>query len=283
MKQEVDQSPTWFEHEPRNTPIHNMNSLSRIVLLFSVLLLISFYYDPYYVTATGVVAGALYLIARVPRRWILITIPAMAYRFWEFLVVGLGQYDPTLFKVWPQSFVSRVVFVVPIPFVGNVPMIYGGMMWTIAQTFHILIVAAVTFTLVYTTSLNDYIELMRRFKIPYQIIYVFTVALKFVPDIFRTYGTIAKAQRLRGWQVKTRNPIKAARLALPLITPLSSQIMFYVDRLTLSSQIRGFGATKVHYDIHLGVKARDYAIIAVIFAIDVVALYMLFFHNAGLI
>jgi energy-coupling factor transporter transmembrane protein EcfT len=260
-----------------------MNPLSRIVLLFSVLLLISFYYDPYYVAATGIVAGAVYLIARVPKKWILITVPAMAYRFWEFLIVGLGQYDATLFKVWPQSFVSQVVFVVPVPFVGRIPMIVGGLMWTIAQTFHIVIVAAITFTLVYSTSLNDYINIMRRFKFPYQIIYVVTVALKFVPDIFRTYGTIAKAQRLRGWQVKTRNPIKAARLALPLITPLSSQIMFYVDRLTISSQIRGFGATKVHYDVHLGLKPKDYSLILIILAIDAFALYMLIFHNAGLL
>jgi len=275
--------PTWFEHEPRDTFIHRLNPLSRVILLFSVLFLMSFYYDPYYVALMGIIAAGIYLVARVPKKWILITIPVMFYRFWEFLIVGLGQYDPTLFKVWPQEFVSRVLFVVPIPFVGNIPMIYGAVMWTFAQTFHIIIGAAVTLTLVYTTSLNDYIKLMRKFKFPYQITYVVTVALKFVPDIFRSYSTIVKAQRLRGWEVKTRNPIKAIRLAIPLVTPLSRQIMFYVDRLTISSQIRGFGATKVHYEVKLGLKPVDIATIVVVASLVAVAMYMLIFHNAGIL
>ena len=275
--------PTWFEHEPRNTFIHRLNPLSRVILLFSVLFLMSFYYDPYYVGLTGVIAAGIYLVARVPKKWVLITVPVMFYRFWEFLIVGLGQYDPKLFKVWPQEFVSKILFVVPIPFVGNIPMIYGAVMWTFAQTFHIIIGAAITLTLVYTTSLNDYINLMRRFKFPYQIVYVVAVALKFVPDIFRTYSAIAKAQRLRGWQVNTRNPIKAIRLAGPLVSPLSRQIMFYVDRLTISSQIRGFGATKVHYAVKLGLKAVDYATIIVVFSLVAVAMYMLIFHNAGIL
>ena len=275
--------PTWFEHEPRDTFIHRLNPLSRVILLFSVLFLMSFYYDPYYVALMGIIAAGIYLVARVPKKWILITIPVMFYRFWEFLIVGLGQYDPTLFKVWPRDFVSRVLFVVPIPFVGNIPMIYGAVMWTFAQTFHIIIGAAVTLTLVYTTSLNDYIKLMRKFKFPYQITYVVTVALKFVPDIFRSYSTIVKAQRLRGWEVKTRNPIKAIRLAIPLVTPLSRQIMFYVDRLTISSQIRGFGATKVHYEVKLGLKPVDIATIVVVASLVAVAMYMLIFHNAGIL
>ena len=275
--------PTWFEHEPRNTFIHRLNPLSRVILLFSVLFLMSFYYDPYYVALMGIIAAGIYLVARVPKKWILITIPVMFYRFWEFLIVGLGQYDPTLFKVWPRDFVSRVLFVVPIPFVGNIPMIYGAVMWTFAQTFHIIIGAAVTLTLVYTTSLNDYIKLMRKFKFPYQITYVVTVALKFVPDIFRSYSTIVKAQRLRGWEVKTRNPIKAIRLAIPLVTPLSRQIMFYVDRLTISSQIRGFGATKVHYEVKLGLKPVDIATMVVVASLVAVAMYMLIFHNAGIL
>lgn len=275
--------PTWFEHEPRNTFIHRLNPLSRVILLFSVLFLMSFYYDPYYVGLMGVIAAGIYLVAQVPKKWILITVPVMFYRFWEFLIVGLGQYDPTLFKVWPQEFVSRILFVVPIPFVGNVPMIYGAALWTFAQTFHIIIGAAITLTLVYATSLNDYIRLMRRFKVPYQIIYVVAVALKFVPDIFRTYTAIAKAQRLRGWQVSTRNPIKAIRLAGPLVSPLSRQIMFYVDRLTISSQIRGFGATKVHYDVKLGLKPADYGTIVVVLALVAGAMYMLIFHNAGIL
>ena len=276
--------PQWFEYTPRNTFLHRLNPLARVTLFITILILISFYYDPYYLTALGIVAFAIFFIAKTPKKWMIVAVPAAAYRFFEFLIVGLGLARPGLFRVWPKELLGILLFEFTVPFTElRIKLTYGALIWALAQTSHIILGAAITLTLIYTTSLNDYIKLLRRFHFPYQLVYVITVAFKFVPDLFRTYTTIISAQRLRGWAMRTKNPVKAAKLAGPLIVPLARQIIFYVDRLALSSQIRGFGATKVEYKIKLNMERIDYAIVIICLSTLIVALYLLFTYNMGIL
>lgn len=275
--------PTWYEYSPRDTFLHKLNPVSRLTLIFSLLFLVSFYYDPRYLGVLLVMASAMYHSARVPKKWLLILIPVVGWRLGEFILVGMGQYNPELFKVWPQEVVSRVIFEVHLPIVGDVRMIMGALLWVLGQTLHIVIGILLTLTLIYTTPLNDYVKLMRKFRFPPQITYVMTVALKFVPDIFRMYQSIQVAQRLRGWAVRTKNPIKAAKLALPLMVPLAREIIRYVDRLEISSQLRAFGATTVKYHVELKMTKKDYAVCIVTIVAVIIAMYFLIVHKKGLL
>ena len=243
-----------------------------------------FYYDPFYLAIVGVVTLVLFVMSRVPVKWLVLLLPAMIYRAPEYIVVAIGQsFSPSIFKVIPPDVASRVIFELTIPFLGKVGLIYGGLLWAIGQEIHLPIVIGLTLTLIYTTSLNDYIKLMRWLRFPYQIIYVITTALKFVPDIFRTYETINKAQKLRGWSIRTKNPIKAIRMMGPLLFPLIRQLLAYTDRLTISSQIRGFGATKVRQQSKIVIRKRDVVTIIVTLSLLAVALYLLFSFNMGLL
>ncbi|MCX8201569.1 MAG: energy-coupling factor transporter transmembrane protein EcfT, partial [Candidatus Caldarchaeum sp.] len=206
-----------------------------------------------------------------------------SYRFIEFFIVGVAQANPALFKVWPQEFVSQPLFEFSVPFFGSIKLIAGSALWIFAQASHIVLGAMITLTLIYTTSLNDYILLLRYLKFPYPIIYVVSVALKFVPDLFRTILIIAKAQRLRGWGSKTRNPIKAARESLPIILPLTRQIVYYVDVLNISSQIRGAGAKRGRYHSTLKVGRSDLIMVSANIGVLSVLIYLLFWFNMGIL
>ena len=276
--------PEWFEYAPRRTFLHGLSPLSRVVLLFSLLLIVGFYYDPFYLVIVGLVAAVLFISSRVPLKWLILLLPAMIYRAPEYIVVAIGQsFSPSIFKVLTPEVARQVIFVLDFPFLGRVSLIYGGLLWAISQEMHLPIVIGLTLTLIYTTSLNDYIKLMRWFRLPYQLIYVVTTTLKFVPDIFRTYETINKAQRLRGWTIRTKNPVKAIRMIGPLLFPLTRQLIAYTDRLTISSQIRGFGASKVKHQTKLPFRAMDMVVIVVSLAALAVALYLLFAFNVGLL
>lgn len=275
--------PQWFEYAPRGTILHRLNPLPRVTLYVSLLILISFYYDPYYLIALGVVVTAVFVVARTPPKWLLIAVPAASYRFIEFFIVGIAQANPELFKVWPREVVSTVLFEIPFPFIGSVKLITGAAMWIFAQVSHIVLGAMVTLTLIYTTSLNDYVLLLRYLRFPYALIYVFTVAVKFVPDLFRNISMIAKAQRLRGWGSKTRNPIKAARESLPIILPLTRQIIYYVDTLNISSQVRGAGAKTARFYSALKTSTLDVTLTILFIAIVAVLVYLLFAYNMGIL
>ena len=275
--------PTWYEYSPRDTLLHRMNPVCRFLLLFSMLFLLSFYYDPYYLAVMLAIAIVMYWRAGVPKKWLVILIPVVGWRLGEFILVGLGQYKPELFKVWPKEIVSQVVFKLTIPGLGEVRMIMGALLWVLGQVLHIVIGVLLTFVLIYTTPLNDYVRVMRKLRFPPQIIYVFTVALKFVPDIFRMYNSIQVAQRLRGWAVRTKNPIKAAKLASPLFVPLAREIIRYVDRLEISSQLRAFGATTMRYEVELRLTKRDYAFILADVAVVAFLIYLLVAYGMGML
>ena len=275
--------PTWYEYSPRDTLLHRMNPVCRFLLLFSMLFLLSFYYDPYYLAVMLTIAIVMYWRTGVPKKWLVILIPVVGWRLGEFILVGLGQYKPELFKVWPKEIVSQVVFKLAIPGLGEVRMIMGALLWVLGQVLHIVIGVLLTFVLIYTTPLNDYVRVMRKLRFPPQIIYVFTVALKFVPDIFRMYNSIQVAQRLRGWAVRTKNPIKAAKLASPLFVPLAREIIRYVDRLEISSQLRAFGATTMRYEVELRLTKRDYAFILADVAVVAFLIYLLVAYGMGML
>lgn len=275
--------PQWFEYEPKGSIFHRMNSLPRVALYVSLLILVSFYYDPYYLMLLAIIVTAVFVIAKTPAKWLVIAVPAAAYRSIEFFIVGVAQASPELFKVWPKEFVSQTIFEIQFPFFGSVKLIAGSALWIFAQVSHIVLGAMVTLTLIYTTSLNEYVLLLRFLRFPYQVIYVFTVALKFVPDLFRTISMIAKAQRLRGWGSKTRNPIKAARESLPIILPLTHQIIYYVDVLNISSQIRAGGAKTARYYSTLKVRPLDYIMTISFIALLAILIYLLFVFNMGIL
>jgi len=152
----VGKLPEWFEYAPRDTFLHNLNPLTRILILLSMLLLVGFYYDPYYLAIIGAVAMILFVTSRVPVKWLILLLPAMAYRLPEYIVVAIGQsFTPSIFKVLPPEVASRIIFEFDMPFVGRVELIYGGLLWVLGQEAHLPIVIALTLTLIYTTSLND--------------------------------------------------------------------------------------------------------------------------------
>ena len=56
---------------------------------------------------------------------------------------------------------------------------------------------------------------------------------------------IQSAQRLRGWNMRTLNPVKLFRRSMPLTNPLMRRTAMLVDQVTTATQIRGFGSGKV--------------------------------------
>ena len=276
--------PRLFEYTARNTFVHRLNSASRIILIFSCLILLSVYYDPYYLLAVGAVVVLVYLVSKTPKKWIAIPAVIVAFRWWdEYLVTGVGLYDPSLFKVWPKTLVAHVLIQIPFPVVGKLTLITGAALYVLAYSARVFLGALITFVLVYTTPLNDYVKLMRKAKVPNFVTFVLATGLKLVPDLLRLSDTITTAQKLRGGGMKTRNPIKAVRQAYPFVVPLSRRTIELVDRMTLSSQIRGFGTAKAAtaQEIKLNLKRVDYLVVIVSVGMLALALYLYFFYNMG--
>lgn len=167
--------------------------------------------------------------------------------------------------------------------IGPIKLVYGGFLWTLAVVFRMVINLALMFSFIYSTSLNDLVKSLSSLKVPYQVIYILIVALKFVPEIFREFTLTSLAQALRGWKLKSRNPVKVFRMAAPIVNPFTRRIITYVDRLTLTVQIRGFSGSNMKYPWKIQFSALDWTVSILFIAGTIYALYLLFFFGIGAI
>ena len=113
------------------------------------------------------------------------------------------------------------------------------------------------------------VSVLSRLKMPFPIIFISTVALKFVPQIVANIGLIQKAQTLRGWTSEGRNPIKKIAQLRPLLVPLIRSVIRSVDVISMGSKNRAFGLGPVTSLADFTFETRDKVVCTVVAAITI--------------
>jgi len=270
--------PVIFEYVPRDTIVHRLNPLTKLIIIVSFFVVVSLYWDIRYLAVVALVASILYIVSKTPTSWLLLSIPFAAYRFLEAMILGVSLADPRYYRVIPPELAGKVLLQL-----GPLTLTYGGFVWALADIFKIVLTMMLTFMFIYTTSLNDLIKSFASLKAPPQLLYVIVVALRFVPDLIREMNLTTLAQTLRGWKLETRNPVKLAKMSAPIVNPFTRRLVGYVDTVTLTAQVRGFGAGKVKYPWKLELRLADFVAIAVSIVATALALYLMVVYKVGLI
>ena len=128
---------------------------------------------------------------------------------------------------------------------------------------------------------SEMVQVLYSTGLPSPAVFVVMVALRFIPEMIRQLESIQIAQRLRGWEVSSRNPVKVARGYFPLLVPMLRYIIDSVDRMTISSKNRAFGRRKATGLRDLTLQRVDYIISGVTIITFVIAVYLLFRYQVG--
>lgn len=275
--------PAWLEYGAKNTVIHRLHPLTKVVMLGVMLVLTGFYFDIRYLAVVAAVALALNRLAKVPLAWFKPLVAIMVALI-PFTLIGIfGQTNPALFKVYPPSFVSTTFFILRLGWLGTYGFTVGGLLWGLATEFRVPIILLITYTFIFTTSLSDLVQGMTKARLPNPLVFVVMVAYRFVPSMWRYFNQIMTALRLRGWELASRNPRVVFTRAYPLMGSLARQTLATTDEVTVAAKIRGFGPRKISPTRDIRLTAVDYAIIALSIAVLAAATYFLVTQNAGLI
>lgn len=275
--------PAWLEYTPGDTVIHRMHPLVKIVLLVTLLALSGFYWDLRYMAIIGIIALVLVRLAKIPMFWFKVLV-AILIAFIPFTLIGiLGQTNPALFKVYPRSLVSITFAKITIGALGTYGITMGGILWGIASVVRIGIVLLITYTFIYTTSFNEVLGLLGNTRFPKELLFVMMVAYRFVPEMIRQMTVITTALRLRGWELRSRNPRVIIERTVPLIKSLLSLTLVTIDEVTLATRIRVFGKEKITILGYRSTTPAQKTFIIANLAIFAIAMYMLAIYNVGLI
>lgn len=237
-------------YEPQDTFLHGMHPLAKIVLYLFIVMLASIWWDPVYLTITLIFTLLLWWKAKLPEftHKIAITLNSL-------LAIGhlythpawLFTTDPRYFRVLPESLIIQVMLIFPskdFP-LGYLTITYGSLIYLYSSLIRIFIPIITLFTALYTINPSDVVQLLTKLRIPTPLIFIFIAMFRFFPLFGQMLNNIINAQMLRGWSLKTRNPVKVVREASPLMYPLGRNFVATIDQVTFSVSNRGFETSTV--------------------------------------
>lgn len=97
----------------------------------------------------------------------------------------------------------------------------------------------VSFVFFHTISPEEMGEGLRKIGIPYEVVFILTTALRYVPLIGTKTRNIINAQQSRG--IDLRPKLKNTVNFMALLTPLLIQSFLLSDELAMAMETRGFG------------------------------------------
>ena len=121
-----------------------------------------------------------------------------------------------------------------------------------------------------------------KLRIPDPIIFSFITAWRFLPVFIRNYNQISNSLKLRGWSMKTSNPIIRVKKVFHLLYPVTYSAIPIFNDLTLAVKTRGFGTAKINPK-PMPFLIYDRIIIITSILMDAVIIYGVYKWNWGLI
>ena len=217
------------------------------------------------------------MVRLVPFTKILLTLAvsawAIALQTWEQLLglvvvelvllamTGLlgNQINPVI------ALAGFAVFLGVVQYIGS-----GDIVSSAVAGLRMLAMTMVFIMLLATTKLQDLTaSLVMQCKIPYEYAFMFTAALRFVPDFIAESHAVQEAQACRGLSLEG-NVFKRIKSYMSVIQPLLLKSLGRSETMALSLELRGFGGPTHSFAATVGLKSLDYIVIAVLVAITVV-------------
>lgn len=176
------------------------------------------------------------------------------------LVTGLliRQYKAVL------TLAAFAVFLAVVQFLG------GGTLESAYVTgLRMLCMTMVFIMLLATTKLHDLTAaLVTQCKIPYEYAFMFTAALRFVPDFIAESHAVQEAQACRGLALEG-NFFKRFTSYGSVIQPLLLKSLGRSETMALSLELRGFGNKDHSFVATVGMKGLDYVVTAVLVLVTI--------------
>jgi len=140
------------------------------------------------------------------------------------------------------------------------------------------IVLVESFSVFFLTTSPDHLGLaLEQTRVPYEFVFAFTTAVRFVPVLAEEAQTIMDAQKARGLELEKGNFMKRIRNYIPVLIPLIVSAIRRSLELAEAMESRAWGATKNRTNLYvLRMHKGDLILIALTILILAAAVYVRF-------
>jgi len=246
---------TLFVYQQRNTLLHRLHPAAKAIWVVAIGLILSIYFDPLPLVVLFLISLPFFILGKLPwKSW--------SKPFGYVFLLGLvGYFIMSLFLVRPGIY-TRYPDLVGITlwriagerfFLGPMAISVGGLMYTAGQTLRSTTLVLMIAVFVYSTRPNDLVYLLSKAHLPPKLVFVVMVAYRFFPHIFSKLSTVISAQRLRGWELRLRNPLDTARQFLPVTIPVLTETVRLADYTSRAVESRAYGTSRftLHHELKM--------------------------------
>lgn len=113
--------------------------------------------------------------------------------------------------------------------------------------------------------------LVSQVKIPYEYAFMFTSALRFMPDFIAESHAVREAQICRGY-VQSQNPLKRIVAYAALVEPMVLRAITRSETMAMSLELRGFGSARRTFTQQIEFRTRDYLVFVLLAVVTAVVI-----------
>ncbi|MCJ7423854.1 energy-coupling factor transporter transmembrane protein EcfT [Candidatus Bathyarchaeota archaeon] len=141
----------------------------------------------------------------------------------------------------------------------------------VAMTLRFIVLVE-SFSIFFLTTSPDHLGLaLENTRVPYEMVFAFTTAVRFVPVLAEEAQTIMDAQKARGLELERGNLLKRIRSYIPILIPLIVSAIRRSLELAEAMESRAWGATKNRTNLYV-LKMHKGDFVLIIMTIGVIAI-----------
>ena len=227
-----------FNYIDRPSPIHRLTGATKLVclLLWSFAAMVT--YDTRILVLMPVVSLLLFAVSKIRFR----DIQAV---FWVTFVFMLLN-NLTVYLFGPEHGVgiygSRTVL---LTIAGPYTITKEQLFYHFNLVLKYFASIPVLLLFVCTTDPSEFAASLNRIGVSYRVSYSVALALRYIPDIQRSYHDISQSQQARGIEMsKKESLIKRLKAASAILIPLILSSMDRIEVISNAMELRGFGKGK---------------------------------------
>lgn len=175
----------------------------------------------------------------------------------QLILLLMSKSDNKVFKVVASLFGFAALL-------GGVQFIFGsGIVLSVITGLRMMAMTLVFILLLATTRIQDITAaLVTQCHIPHEYAFMFTAALRFIPDFLAESKAVREAQACRGYAPRG-NIVKRICSYLAVVEPLVLKAVSRSETMAMSLELRGFGSRGSHsFSANVSLAVPDYLLLA---------------------
>lgn len=260
----------FLEYVPGKSPVHKLDVRAKVVVFICLVTLLFLFKHPAYNAFILFSVAIIAFSARLPfsRLWGML---APLVPVFVIIMIITGYTYPA--STFSSPFARQVLFY---SWPGKrLPVSTGGILYGFTLLLRIVTMVASSSILTLTTPLGDFLQLLRILRVPYEISFVITTGIRFVPTMEAKSTMVLDAQRSRGGMIDTGGMVQRIKAYVPIMVPMIVDSIRMSENLACAMLNRGYGATRDWTTLQeIKMTLGDYLVIAAAIVITGIAVVM---------